>query len=173
VKRIVAHIVLIIVCFVLQATLFYRWAFAGIVPNLLIIAIASLGFMRGERTGLLAGFFAGLLVDIFFGDVIGLYAMVYMYIGFLNGKFNGIFYAENIKLPLLMIMASDLAYGLFTYMLLFMMRSRLHFDYYFTNVIFPEIIYTVLAALLLYPLILLFHNLLEGRRRPRRKSADA
>jgi rod shape-determining protein MreD len=172
VRRIIAHIILIIVCFVLQATLFYRLSFAGIVPNLTIIAVASLGFMRGERTGLLAGFFAGLLVDIFFGDVIGLYAMIYMYIGFLNGKLSGVFYAENIKLPLLMIMVSDLIYGLFTYMLLFMMRSRLHFDYYFTNVIFPEIIYTILAALLLYPVILLIHNILEGRK-PKRKSADA
>ncbi|MCL2254735.1 MAG: rod shape-determining protein MreD [Lachnospiraceae bacterium] len=153
-RKIIIYIILIIFCFLLQSTVFRGLAFAGIVPNFLIVLTASLGFMRGERTGLLIGLFCGLLTDIFFGDAIGLYAMIYMYIGFLNGKFSGIFYPENIKLPMTLILFSNLFYGLFTYMLLFMMRSRLNFSYYFVNIIFPEIIYTILITLFLYPLIL-------------------
>ena len=65
---------LIILCFVLQSTVFRSLAFAGIVPNLLIILTASFGFMRGENEGLLIGFFSGLLCDIFFGDVLGMQA---------------------------------------------------------------------------------------------------
>ncbi|MCL2718261.1 MAG: rod shape-determining protein MreD [Lachnospiraceae bacterium] len=162
-KRFITYAILIIFCFVLQSTVFRGISFGGIVPNLLIVVTASLGFMRGDRTGLIAGLFCGLLIDIFFGDVIGLYAMIYMYIGYLNGKFSGIFYPENIKLPLILISFSNLFYGIFTYLLLFMMRSRFNFEFYFKNIIFPEVIYTLLVALVLYPLILFLHYLLEGR----------
>jgi rod shape-determining protein MreD len=154
-------------CFVLQGTVFRHLAFAGIVPNLLIVVTAALGFMRSDTTGLIVGFCCGLLVDIFFGDVIGFYALTYMYIGFLNGKLHGVFYPEDLKLPLLLILVSDLLYGLFAYLLLFMMRSRLNFEFYFANVIFPEMIYTIFAALVLYPLILALHNALAGGKQKR------
>ena len=75
-------------CFLLQSTVFQGIAFNGIVPNLLIVLTASFGFMRGEKEGLIIGFFCGLLCDIYFGDVIGFYSLVMMYIGFLNGKFS-------------------------------------------------------------------------------------
>jgi rod shape-determining protein MreD len=165
-KRIAVYAIIILACFALQGTVFRHWAFAGIVPNLLIVVTASLGFMRGDNTGLLVGFCCGLLVDIFFGDVIGFYALTSMYIGFLNGKLQGVFFPEDLKLPLLLIMVSDLLYGLFAYALLFMMRSRLNFEFYFANVIFPEMVYTVFAALVLYPLILgLLRGLTAGRQK--------
>ena len=69
-------------------------------PNIMIVLTASFGFMRGEKTGLIMGFACGFLSDIFFGNVLGLNAMIYMYIGYANGKFNRIFYQEDIKLPL-------------------------------------------------------------------------
>lgn len=94
---------LIWICFLLQSTVFQGIAFNGIVPNLLIVLTASFGFMRGEKEGLLIGFFCGLLCDIYFGDVIGFYSLVMMYIGFLNGKFSSGFYPEDIKLPLALI----------------------------------------------------------------------
>ena len=80
-KRGIITAILILVCFLLQCTVFQSLSFGGIVPNLLIVLTASFGFMRGEKTGLLIGFFCGLLVDIFFGSTIGFYALVYMYIG--------------------------------------------------------------------------------------------
>ena len=48
---------LIMVCFVLQCTMFKALALASISPNLLLIVTSSLGFMRGEREGLVIGFF--------------------------------------------------------------------------------------------------------------------
>lgn len=164
-KRGIAIALMIIICFLLQCTVFHSIAFAGIVPNLLIVLTASFGFMRGEKTGLLIGFICGLLIDIFFGDVIGLYAMVYMYIGYLNGKFSGIFYPEDIKLPMVLILVSDLFYGMICYVLLFMMRGRFHFNFYFMNVILPEIVYTILVTLLLYPIILRINNRLEDKEK--------
>ena len=154
--------ILIIVCFLLQSTVFRSLAFAGIVPNLLIILTASFGFMRGENEGLWIGFFSGLLCDIFFGDVLGFYALIMMYIGFLNGKFNRIFYPEDIKLPLALIIISDISYSMTCYILLFLLQGKFNFPFYFTNVILPEAVYTILVTCILYPIILFINDRLEA-----------
>lgn len=168
-KRLIVSIILIIACFLLQTTVFKGLAFGGIVPNLLIVLTASFGFMRGECTGLFVGFFCGLLSDIFFGNVLGLNAMIYMYIGYTNGKFNRIFFPDDIKLPLLLIFLSDLAYGFLYYITLFLMRSRFQVVYYFLHIILPEIVYTLFMTLLLYPLILKINKRLEDSEQRRAK----
>ena len=150
-RRFIVSFLLVISCFVLQSTVFKSIAFGGIIPNLMIVLTASFGFMRGEKAGILFGFFCGLLADIFFGSVIGLYAMIYMYIGYANGKFNMIFYPEDIKLPLALIFVSDMAYGLLSYIILFLMRGRFHFTYYLIHIILPEMVYTIVVTLIFYP----------------------
>lgn len=160
-KRTVVMALLIFVCFLLQCTVFPSLAFGGIVPNLLIVLTASFGFMRGERSGLFIGFFSGLFIDVFFGEVIGFYALLYMYIGYTNGKFNRIFYPEDIKLPIALIVGSDLFYGLICYTLLFLMRARFNIGYYFRHIILPEIVYTIVITIILYPVILWINRKLE------------
>lgn len=157
--------VFIIVCFVLQCSVFTGLSFAGIIPNLMIILTSAFGFMRGEKEGLLIGFFCGLLSDIFFGEFLGFYALVLMYIGFVNGKFCRIFYPEDIKLPIALIIISDLSYGILCYILLFLLRGRLNFPYYFTRVILPEALYTIVVTMFLYPVILKINGMLEAREK--------
>ena len=159
--------ILIIVCFILQSSVFTELAFAGIIPNLMIILTSSFGFMRGEKAGLLIGFFCGLLSDIFFGDFLGFYALLLMYIGFMNGKFCGIFYPEDIKLPIALIVVSDFSYGILCYILQFLLRGRLNFPYYFARVILPEALYTIVVTIVLYPLILLVNEKLEAKEKRR------
>lgn len=169
-KRGIVTALLIFLCFLLQCTVFRHLAFAGIVPNLLIVLTASFGFMRGERTGLLIGFFCGLLADIFFGSTIGFYALLYMYIGYMNGKFCTIFYPQDIKLPVALILGSDFMYGIISYVILFLLRGRFEFQYYLAHIILPEIVYTIAVTLFLYPLILWINTQLEkGEKRSAKK----
>ena len=167
-RRFIVSFLLVISCFVLQSTVFKSIAFGGIIPNLMIVLTASFGFMRGEKAGILFGFFCGLLADIFFGSVIGLYAMIYMYIGYANGKFNMIFYPEDIKLPLALIFVSDMAYGLLSYIILFLMRGRFHFTYYLIHIILPEMVYTIVVTLIFYPFLLWINKKLKHREQKER-----
>lgn len=155
----------IFVCFILQCSVFGNLAFAGIVPNLMIIVTSSFGFMRGEEEGLLIGFVCGLLCDVFFGEFLGFYALILMYIGYINGKFCRLFYPEDIKLPLGLIVISDISYGVLCYSLLFLLRGRLNFPYYFTRVILPEALYTIVITMFLYPLILKINQKLEVKEK--------
>ena len=147
--------------------MFGSLAFAGIIPNLMIILTSAFGFMRGEKEGLIIGFFCGLLNDVFFGSFLGFYALVLMYIGYLNGKFSRIFYPEDIKLPIALIITSDLSYGILCYCLMFLLRSKFQFVYYFTHVILPEALYTIVVTIFLYPFILFVNEKLEAREKRR------
>ena len=153
--------------FILQCTVFDKLAFAGTIPNLMIILTSSFGFMRGEKEGLVIGFFCGLLSDIFFGNFLGFYALVLMYIGFLNGKFSRIFYPEDIKLPIALIITSDLSYGILMFVLMFMLRGKFRFGYYFMHVILPEALYTIVVTMFFYPIILKVNEKLEAREKRR------
>ena len=165
--RKVIIIIFILACFILQCSVFGSLAFAGIIPNLMIILTSSFGFMRGEKEGLVIGFLSGLLNDIFFGSFLGFYALLMMYIGYLNGKFSKIFYPEDIKLPLALIVTSDLSLGIICYILLFMLRGRFEFTYYFSHIILPEALYTIVVTLFLYPLLLKVNEKLEIYERKR------
>lgn len=160
-RRIVV-IFMIIIGYLLQTTLFKAITLAGIVPNILLIITSAFGFMRGKNEGMFIGFFSGLLIDIFFGKIIGFYALIYLFIGFVNGFFRRIFYPEDIKLPMILIGLSDLLYCFLCYIFLFLLRGKLHLGYYFVHIMLPEVVYTVLVTLILYKGILYTDEWLEG-----------
>lgn len=169
-KRKILVGILILTCFLLQCTVFHALAFNGIIPNFLIILTSSYGFMGGRKSGLATGFLCGLLLDIFFGETIGFYALIYMYIGYINGSFRKIFFPEDVKLPLVLIASSDLVYNILCYCLLFLLRSRFQVGYYFMHIILPEVIYTVAVSLIVYPLILrIDQKLTEHEQRSAKK----
>lgn len=140
-------------CFILQTTLFAMFSVGGIRPNLLIIATASLGFLGGKKTGIYTGFFSGLLVDLCFRSVYGTNALLYMYIGYTCGFLKKVLYPKDIKLPLLFIAVSNLAYNILHYFMYFLFRGDFNFLFYLTQIILPEVVYTSIMACILYPLI--------------------
>lgn len=161
-KRNIALVFVILMGFVMQTTVFQTLSFGGIAPNLLIIITSSYGFMCGRKYGMVVGFFCGLLMDIFYGSVLGFYALIYLYIGAANGVFRRVFYQNDIMLPLALITASDFLYSFVVYVLLFLLRGRFDFVFYLKDIILPELVYTIFITVFLYPCILLLNKVLEN-----------
>lgn len=149
--------------FILQTTLFKVLAFGGISPNLLLLIVALFGLMFGRKVGLMTGFFAGLFIDMFFGSSLCFYALIYMYLGYMNGFFHRLFFNDDIKLPIALIAMSDLVYCLVIYILTFLLRGRFHFGHYFLHIILPEIAYTVILSLFLCPFLIWAGNRLNQK----------
>ncbi|MGB4657778.1 MAG: rod shape-determining protein MreD [Mobilitalea sp.] len=161
-KRFLIYTAEIIICFVLQSAMFHYVQLADIMPNLLLILVVSTAYMRGRTEGLLVGFFSGLLVDLMFGsNVVGLYALLYLLIGYMVGFTNKIYSNDDYTLPIIFIAISDLVYGFFYYIFEFLLRGRLDFLYYLRRIILPEMIYTVAVSIFLYKLLHLIHNRLN------------
>ena len=152
-KRFFIDLALILVFFVLQTTIFPMLKISSIIPNILIILVSCSGFMQGDREGMFVGFACGLLLDVCSFDIFGFYTILYMLIGFLNGLRHNFFYLKDFKLPAIMIVSSDLVCCFATYFFLFLLRSRFEFGFYFLNIILPEVVYTLLISVIIYPLL--------------------
>jgi len=154
-RRRVITLIIIWILFLLQSTLFQFLQIASTTPNLLLILTVSMGFMEGRREGIFTGFVSGMLIDLFYGTIFGYYALIYMAIGFACGHLCDIFFNEDIKIPLILVTASDFAYGCIVYMTRFFLRGRINFIGYLKSVILPELVYTVIVTLVLYRILYL------------------
>ncbi len=166
-RRILVTAAIIVGCFLLQCTVFQTLSIGSVSPNLLIVVTAAFGFMRGQKEGLFVGFFCGILIDLVFSEVIGFYALLYMFIGFGNGLFRRIFFPDEIRLPVILIAASDFICNLVIYFVLFLFRGRFSFGYYVVHTMLPELVYTMVVAILLYFVLLKINQKLEESEKRR------
>ncbi len=160
-KRKVVVIILVLISFILQCTVLKSIPFTKVVPNLLIVITSSFGFMRGKKEGLFVGLCSGILIDLFYSDVLGFYSLLFMYIGYLNGFFKNMFYDDDIKLPMILITLSDFVYGCIIYVFSFLLRGRFDGLFYLKTIILPEVIYTAVATLVFYRVIRGINSRLE------------
>ena len=155
------EIVLAAVCFIIQTSFFQHFKIAGVAPNLLVVLVSAIGFMRGKNEGLFIGFVSGLFIDLFFSSVIGFNILVYSFVGYLNGFFTKEFLPEDVKLPVVLIVGSDIVANTIIYLIIFLFRGDFSFYYYLINLIVPEVVYTLLVTIVLYFIILKVNKKLE------------
>lgn len=161
-KRKVITFFIILISFFLQSTLFVKLKFGAVSPNLMLVVTSSFGFMRGRKSGMAVGAISGLLVDIFWGQLLGFHTLLYTVIGYLNGSFERLFYDEDIKLPIVLISASEFLYGICIYVFVYMLQGDFEFGTYLFSIIIPELVYTILVTLILYQVILHINRKLES-----------
>ncbi len=156
-KRFIVTSIIIFTAYLAQTTLMADIRIAGVVPNLLLVVVALVGYINGRTQGMITGLILGLIYDCQYAGVIGLYALFYMCLGYVNGICHKIFFRDDYTLPVIMVTASSLALGFMTYVFEFLLRSRLNFNYYLRNIIVPETVYTVfIAVLLLKPMLMIY-----------------
>lgn len=149
-RRYIYLLLLNIICFVLQTTLFRHFHLGGVTPNILIMITAASGLMYGRRLGMFSGVIAGLLVDSMFNTVIGLMILIYAFIGYVNGMANKLYFKDKLYIPVVTIVLSDMAYGILYYGCRFMLRGRMDFLFYLMHVMIPEAVYTTIVGVLIY-----------------------
>lgn len=149
--RVIFVVTGVLLLFALQTAVLARIPYLNIVPNLVLCAVCSFGILRGRRRGLWIGFASGLLVDIFYGGpMIGFFALIYMYIGFLNGLFSRFILKDMVAVPLIFVSGSEVLYHLYVYVFSYLLRRRLGFFDYFKGIMIPEFVLTLVFMLILY-----------------------
>ena len=152
-KRFFITALIIVLCFLLQTTVFQSIALAGEVPNLILIVVVAIAYMRGRKEGMYVGFASGLLIDLVYGDVIGMNAVLLVVIGYVVGICNEIYYRDELSVPIILIAISAFMFNFAYYVFNFLLRGRLDVLYYIWRTILPEVVYTVLVAVVLYQLL--------------------
>ena len=161
--RIILVGISIIISYVFQTTFSMKMSFGVVSPNIIMILVCGYALLRGKKEGLIVGFFAGMLVDLFFGygEVVGINAFIYMMIGYLIGIFHDIWYLQDILIPVTVVAISDFIYNFIYYIITFLLRNRLDLIHYIKSIIIPEIIYTVFLTVFIYRIMFLINRKLE------------
>lgn len=162
-KRFFITAAIVILCFLLQTTVFQNIALAGEVPNLILIVVVAVAYMRGRMEGMYVGFASGLLIDFVYGDLIGMNAVLLVIIGYLVGICNEIYYRDELSVPIILIAISDFMFNFAFYVFNFLLRGRLDVLYYIRRTILPEVVYTVLVSVVLYQLLHSLNYYLEQK----------
>jgi len=154
---------IILLNFILQTTLLGHTAVFGIMPNTALIIVVTYAMLRGDVEGAIVGFVCGLLNDIFFGQVIGVSALLLMLTGFLCGKPFKDFFKENYIAPIILVGVASVAYELVFYILNFLLLGRVDFLRYFAQIILPTAVYNLLLCAFIYRMMYGINGLLTKR----------
>lgn len=149
-----------LVSIVLQTTFFSHVTLWGVKPDLLLLIVVFMGFIKGKRQGLAFGFAYGLLEDLMVGRFIGLNALVKSAIGYLVGLTEGKIYKENLLAPGLIVLISSLLSGILTTYLMSIIGLPMSLSKSFTQIILPMTIYNIALAPIFY--LKFYHAVTKG-----------
>ena len=161
-RRIIAVAIIILASFLLQTTVLQWIPYLDITPNILLIVTFSFGFMRGRSEGLYVGFLCGLLMDLFYGDIIGFYTLIFIYVGYINGIVSNYLVTDIVLLPMGLCLFSELFYNGYIYIFGFLLRNRLNVIQYVQTVILPETVLTMIFTIFVYGILLTVNKKLEA-----------
>lgn len=171
-KRKFGEFIIIIIFLACQCTLGRAISLAGIGPNFLILIPVFFGYLNGKNEGIYTGFLAGLMYDLFSSDIVGFSALVFLYIGLLAGCFYQKYEESEMFIPLCTVFAGDFVFGFVAYVGNFLLHNKLDILFYMSRIVIPEAVYTVLAGLILYKLMIPVNRLLNKQERKRAGNFD-
>jgi rod shape-determining protein MreD len=103
---------LLAVVAILQSTLVSHFRIWGVFADLPLLVVVSWGVLRGPREGLIWGFVAGLLLDIFSGAPFGAATFGLMAVGLLSGLVKSAVFQSRIVLPMLAVLLATVIYDI-------------------------------------------------------------
>ncbi len=150
---VLVYAVEILLAILLKSSVFIHFSFGtGIVPDLLVMVVVAAAYQMGKTKGMIVGFFAGLMLDITTGGLLGVYALFYMFIGYLNG-FMANFYVQNdILLPVVMAAGSEFIFMFLCYVFKLLTKGRLNIGSYVLHQMIPAALYTAVVFIIVYRL---------------------
>lgn len=167
--RIAILALITIINLILQSTLSLYLDSVYMLPNSMIVLVISYAIVRNDVEGAIFGFANGILFDIMFGRIIGMYALVALTTGFIAAKPFKEFSPNNFVISSAMIFAMTIFYELMFYVLAFLFQGRTDILFYLRRIILPEAILNVIISIVIYPAIFYLNKRLEEHEKPKRK----
>ncbi len=96
---------------ILEATLLPAFKMAGVKADLLTVFLTIFAFLKGAPGGAAAGFFCGLLEDLYLAKFLGLNALIRMATGYLVGLSKDWLNRDNILAPGILTFVATVGQG--------------------------------------------------------------
>ena len=135
------YFVLLLLLIPVQTTWLDSIRLETIKPDLALILVLFAGFYGGKREGLVIGLAAGILMDLFSGDMMGPHLMTKPLLGFGTGVFGRFFLNITAVTATGLLFCLSLFSGILIYMVHEVALGGLPFNQIFRWIIFPEALY--------------------------------
>lgn len=119
VRTVLRHSVLLLVLLIVQIGIGSMLSIGGITPDLVVLGVVYVGLVSGRLHASVAGFIAGLLLDLYSGDVIGISALAKTLAGFAAGFFHDPEQVEKITRGVRAVLATLLCVSIHNAIFLF------------------------------------------------------
>ena len=163
-KKTVINIVLIITTFViyyLQSNFFTWFNISGVMPNLFVILALFIGLFSNQIMGTAYGVGIGIILDLLIGNKIGINAISFGIIGFLSAIFDKNFSKDSRATIMFMVLGSTILFEIIKYLLNYIFLSTSIEIINFIIILVIEVIFNLILAIILYPLIQKFGYYIE------------
>ena len=157
-RKTVTFVLFIFCTFLLQSTWTTVIPLGGYTPDLLLILVLSMAFMRGRRAGMLFGMICGILADLIYMPFIGFSALFFILAGYVAGSSYDVFFSANVKIPMGMAAIGEFLYGLSKFLVFFFVKNQRGFLAALRGEILPQTILTVLLTIPLYGIYYAFNR---------------
>lgn len=137
--------------FVLQVMLAPHLSIFGVVPNLLLLVVMTLAFVEGPTAGAVAGFAAGLLLDLLGTAPIGAWALVLTITGYTSGMLQENLFAEGWLAPATVAVVAGLVADTSYLVVLAVVGAGPAFWASLGRVVLPGAVYNAVLVVLAYP----------------------
>jgi rod shape-determining protein MreD len=128
-------------------------------PDAILVLVVAIALLRGPVFGSLAGFWAGLAVDVAtLAEPLGLSSLLLTLVGYWSGRLGEVTTRSSAHVPLVAVALATLGYGLGSLVVRFMLGTGIPASEFFVPVLLPTLALNVLLA---YPLYALVRRLLR------------
>jgi len=163
--KVLAYSICIFVITLLQSTIIDYIKIMNVKPNLLLAFIVVVAILRGNVEGTVIGFICGLCHDVISGKMIGVFALLGLYIGLLIGSVNKRLYRENVLIAVFFTFVYEYVFYFFNLFL----RGKGDLIFPLKNVILPEAVYNSVLSILIFIIMIKLHYTFEEASRTSRK----
>jgi rod shape-determining protein MreD len=141
----------------------------GATPDVLLVVLVSAALLRGAVTGAVAGFAAGLVVDVATLGTLGVTALLLTLVGYWSGRYGETGGRGRPYAPLLAVVAATALYWFGAYLLDYMLGEAVSAS----TSLWPVLPALLLNALLAYPVYALVRRLVgRGVQAPRTREVE-
>lgn len=136
-------------------------------PDLVLVLVVALGLVRGPLLGSVAGFWAGLIVDVAALQTLGLTSLLLTFVGYCAGRFGDVTSRSSPHPPLVAVALATVVYTIAAGLLYFMLGQGASAGELLAQVMLPALALNLLLAYPLYRLaVRVFPLAIRERREP-------
>ena len=159
-KKILTMAAIILINFILQTSLNSFLDIFGVIPNISLILVVIFSVMTNGVIGGILGLFTGMLYDIMFYEVFGIFTLIYFIIGVLSGYFSEEINKENYSMYCTIVFIATIVMNFSIYIISFFLNYNIEKAYLFVGKNLLELfLNTVLTILIMKFIVSLFNKL--------------